>query len=97
MYNRNQALATNTNFLGQNITKFNNLQFGGSMGGALVKDRLHYFVAYDRQQVAEPFSTLQVETNADWARVQGTAEGDLTTPTTADTTAPSGADARKEA
>ena len=70
VYNRNQALATNTNFLGQNITKFNNLQFGGSMGGALVKDRLHYFVAYDRQQVAEPFSTLQVETNADWARLQ---------------------------
>jgi hypothetical protein len=70
VYNRNQALGTNTNFLGQNITKFDNLQFGGSMGGALVKDRLHYFVAYDRQQVAEPFSTLQVDNNADWARLQ---------------------------
>lgn len=70
VYNRNQALGTNTNFLGQNITKFDNLQFGGSMGGAIVKDKLHYFVAYDRQQVAEPFSTLQVENNADWARLQ---------------------------
>ncbi len=70
VYNRNQALTTNTNFLGQNVTKFDNLQFGGSMGGALVKDKLHYFVAYDRQQVAEPFSTLQVDNNADWARLQ---------------------------
>ena len=70
VYNRNQALTTNTNFLGQNVTKFDNLQFGGSMGGAIVKDKLHYFVAYDRQQVAEPFSTLQVENNADWARLQ---------------------------
>ena len=70
VYNRNQALGTNTNFLGQNITKFDNLQFGGSVGGALVKDRLHYFVAYDRQQVAEPFSTLQVDNNADWSRLQ---------------------------
>jgi hypothetical protein len=27
-------------------------------------------VAYDRQQVAEPFSTLQVDNAADWARLQ---------------------------
>ncbi len=70
VYNRNQDFTTKTNFLGQNITKFDNLQFGGALGGALVKDKLHYFVAYDRQQVAEPFSTLQVENNADWARLQ---------------------------
>ena len=69
-YNRNQAFTTNTNFLGQQITKFENWQFGGAAGGALRKDKLHYFVAYDRQQVAEPFSTLQVENNNDWARLQ---------------------------
>ncbi len=69
-YNRNQNLTTNTNFLGQPITTFENWQFGGSLSGALVKDKLHYFVAYDRQQVAEPFSTLQVETPADWSRLQ---------------------------
>ncbi len=69
-YNRNQNLTTNTNFLGQPITTFENWQFGGSLGGAIVKDRLHYFVAYDRQQVAEPFSTLQVDNAADWARLQ---------------------------
>jgi Carboxypeptidase regulatory-like domain len=69
-YNRNQALTTNTNFLGQRITNFENWQFGGAMGGAIKKDKLHYFVAYDRQQVAEPFATLQVENAADWTRLQ---------------------------
>jgi len=69
-YNRNQNFTTRTNFLGQNVTKFDNLQFGGSLGGALVKDKLHYFVAYDRQSVGEPFSTLQVDNAADWSRLQ---------------------------
>ncbi|MBU6366287.1 MAG: carboxypeptidase regulatory-like domain-containing protein [Gemmatimonadetes bacterium] len=69
-YNRNQAFTTKTNFLGQPITKFENWQFGGALGGAIRTDRLHYFIAYDRQQVAEPFSTLQVDNPADWARLQ---------------------------
>ncbi|HYW31296.1 MAG TPA: carboxypeptidase regulatory-like domain-containing protein [Gemmatimonas sp.] len=69
-YNRNQAFTTNTNFLNQRITTFDNWQFGGALGGALKKDKLHYFVAYDRQQVAEPFSTLQVDNAADWSRLQ---------------------------
>jgi hypothetical protein len=69
-YNRNQAFTTPTNFLGQRITKFENWQFGGAAGGAIRKDKLHYFVAYDRQQVAEPFSTLQVDNAADWSRLQ---------------------------
>ncbi|MFY7921876.1 MAG: carboxypeptidase regulatory-like domain-containing protein [Gemmatimonas sp.] len=70
LYNRNQALTTNTNFLGQPITTFENWQFGGAVGGAIKQDRLHYFLAYDRQQVAEPFSTLQVDNAADWSRLQ---------------------------
>lgn len=70
VYNRNQKFTTKTNFLGQNVTKFDNLQFGGSMGGALIQDKLHYFIAYDRQSVAEPFSTLQVDNAADWSRLQ---------------------------
>jgi hypothetical protein len=69
-YNRNQAFTTRTNFLGQPITTFDNWQFGGAMGGAIRKDKLHYFVAYDRQQVAEPFTAMLVESQADWARTQ---------------------------
>ena len=69
-YNRNQSLAANTNFLNQNVAEFSNSQFGGSLSGPIIKDKLHYVVAYDRQQVAEPFFTLDVTNNADWSRLQ---------------------------
>ena len=69
-YNRNQNLAANTNFLNQNVAEFSNWQFGGSLSGPIIKDKLHYVVSYDRQQVAEPFFTLDVTNNADWSRLQ---------------------------
>jgi hypothetical protein len=69
-YNRNQALTTNTNFLGQPIVDFANWQWGGSISGPIVKDKLHYVVAYDRQDVNEPFFALDVANQADWARLQ---------------------------
>jgi hypothetical protein len=70
VYNRNQALTTRTNFLGQPITDFSNWQWGGTLSGPIIKDKLHYTVAYDRQDVTEPFVALSVENEADWARLQ---------------------------
>ncbi len=69
-YNRNQGLAANTNFLNQNVAEFSNWQVGGSISGPLVKDKLHYVVAFDRQNVNEPFFTLDVANQADWSRLQ---------------------------
>ncbi|MCU0648620.1 MAG: carboxypeptidase regulatory-like domain-containing protein [Gemmatimonadaceae bacterium] len=69
-YNRNQALTTNTNFLGQPIVDFTNWQWGGSISGPIIKDKLHYVVAYDRQDVNEPFFALDVANQADWSRLQ---------------------------
>ncbi|HYW52247.1 MAG TPA: carboxypeptidase regulatory-like domain-containing protein, partial [Gemmatimonadaceae bacterium] len=69
-YNRNQSLAASTNFLNQNVAQFSNWQLGGSIAGPIIKDKLHYIVAYDRQQVSEPFFTLDVATPADWNRLQ---------------------------
>jgi hypothetical protein len=69
-YNRNQALTTNTNFLGQPVVDFANWQWGGSVSGPILKDKLHYVVAYDRQDVNEPFFALDVANQADWARLQ---------------------------
>jgi hypothetical protein len=40
-------------------------QFGGSLGGAIVKDKLHYFVAYDRQETDEPFQTMDIRNEFD--------------------------------
>lgn len=69
-YNRNQELAASTNFLDQNVAEFSNWQMGGSISGPIVKDKLHYVVAFDRQNVNEPFFTLDVANQADWSRLQ---------------------------
>ncbi len=69
-YNRNQALTSNTNFLGQANTDFSNWQWGGTLAGPIIKDKLHYTVAFDRQDVTEPFVALDVASDADWARLQ---------------------------
>jgi hypothetical protein len=69
-YNRNQGLAASTNFLNQNVAQFSNWQMGGSIAGPIIKDKLHYVLAYDRQSVSEPFFTLDVANQADWARLQ---------------------------
>ena len=69
-YNRNESFAARTNFLNQNVSQFSNWQLGGSIAGPIIKDKLHYVVAYDRQAVTEPFFTLDVTTPADWSRLQ---------------------------
>ena len=69
-YNRNKNLAASTNFLNQPVNDFTNWQWGGSISGPIIKDRLHYVVAFDRQDVSEPFFALDVANNADWSRLQ---------------------------
>ena len=66
-YHRNEQLAGATDFLGrgralraQQIT-----QWGGSLGGPIVRDKLHYFVAYDQQNQQEPYFVLDLRTPQD--------------------------------
>src|SRR5258708_11106830 len=51
-FNRNDALAANTPFApaGSAKPKLKNNQFGGSIGGAIVRDKLFYFLTYERQK-----------------------------------------------
>lgn len=70
LYNRNQALTTRTNFLGQPITDFSTYQWGGTLAGPIIKDKLHYTVAFDRQDLTEPFVALNVANEGDWSRLQ---------------------------
>jgi hypothetical protein len=66
-FHRNADLTT-TNFQGIAPLDFRNTQWGGSIGGPVLRDRLHYFVAFDRQDLSEPFQTMDVRTAADEAQ-----------------------------
>src|SRR5260370_38188647 len=52
-FNRNDALAVNTPFApaGSPKPKLKNNQFGTSIGGPIVKDKLFYFLTYERQKL----------------------------------------------
>jgi Carboxypeptidase regulatory-like domain len=55
-YGRDDRLAAEEDFLGRGraVRDFGVLQWGGSVGGPLVRDRLHLFAAFDRQDSREP-------------------------------------------
>jgi hypothetical protein len=66
-YFRNQALAASEDFTGRgrDLRQQRIAQWGGSMGGPIIKDKLHYFVAFDRQDQQEPYFVLDLRTPQD--------------------------------
>jgi Carboxypeptidase regulatory-like domain len=67
-FNRNDALAANTPFApaGSAKPKLKNNQFGGSLGGAIVRDKLFYFITYERQKFIVGNGTSATEPSAAW-------------------------------
>ncbi|HEX2718837.1 MAG TPA: TonB-dependent receptor [Gemmatimonadaceae bacterium] len=51
---------TGNDFLGAKPTNFSKEQYGFSIGGPIVKDRAHFFVALDRQTAADPKAIFDV-------------------------------------
>ncbi|TAE24980.1 MAG: TonB-dependent receptor [Cytophagales bacterium] len=47
------------------IVDFKRFQYGFSLGGPIIKDKLHYFVALDRQTESAPFYIADIRTDAD--------------------------------
>ena len=47
------------------VSDFSRLQYGFSLGGPIIKDKLHYFVALDRQTESAPFYIADIRSNAD--------------------------------
>ncbi|QJR34280.1 carboxypeptidase-like regulatory domain-containing protein [Gemmatimonas groenlandica] len=61
---RNEHLAASTDFQGRSraARTAQTLQTALSLGGPLVRDRAHYFLAYERQDASEPLTTGDVST-----------------------------------
>ena len=78
-YRRGSALSAAEDFQGRSRDerRFSVTQWGGSAGGPIVRDRLHYFVAFDRQDSREPLFVGQLRTSAD-ERALGIARDSLT-------------------
>lgn len=67
-FNRNDALAANTPFApsGSPKPKLKNNQFGGSVGGPVIKDKLFFFMTYERQKLIVGNGTGATEPSGAW-------------------------------
>jgi hypothetical protein len=63
-YNRNEAFTTR-DFTGRAPTDFTNTQWGASIAGPILKDRLHFYAVFDRQDLTEPYFVSDVRTEQD--------------------------------
>ena len=65
-YFRSDALASKNDIRGNKRTQnFSNYQYGFSLGGPIVKDKLHFFTAFDREDASAPFYIADIRTDAD--------------------------------
>ncbi len=65
VYHRNDALSSQKDIRGNPREQdFYNYQWGFSLGGPLIKDKLHFFVAYDRQDEGEPVFIADINEGA---------------------------------
>ena len=70
-FNRNDALAARTPFApaGSAAPKLKNNQFGGSVGGPAVRNKLFYFLTYERQKFIIGNQTGATEPSAAWVNL----------------------------
>ncbi|SDA90799.1 Carboxypeptidase regulatory-like domain-containing protein [Algoriphagus alkaliphilus] len=68
-FNRADWLASNYDIRGNpRNNEFSIQQYGITLGGPIVKDKLHYFIAYDGQRDAQPLFIADLQTPEDEAR-----------------------------
>ena len=62
---------TGNDFLGRAPRNYLREQFGGSIGGPIIKDKLHFFLTFDRQTGNEPKPVLQTGADSGTIRAAG--------------------------
>ncbi|WP_299672054.1 TonB-dependent receptor [uncultured Polaribacter sp.] len=69
-YHRADALQSKYNIQGEERTAdFYNSQYGFSLGGPIVKDKLHFFAVYERQDAGEPLNIADIQSEDDENRL----------------------------
>jgi hypothetical protein len=70
VYHRNDGLASQLDIRGNDRDQdFYNYQWGFSLGGPIIKDKLHFFVTFDRQDAGEPVFIADINNAADESRL----------------------------
>lgn len=78
-YYRSDALSSHYDIRGnKRVQKFTNNQRGFSLGGPIIKNKLHFFTAFDREDASAPFFIADIQTDAD-AIAQRISKGALDT------------------
>ncbi|MBL0212207.1 MAG: carboxypeptidase regulatory-like domain-containing protein [Holophagaceae bacterium] len=65
-YNRPQSLVAKDHQTGKEVSDFKTIQYGGSVGGPIIKDKLFYFVAFDTQKESRPADFFWHNTSFDF-------------------------------
>lgn len=69
VYGWNDALASKYDIRGvQRTQDFSTFQWGFSLGGPIIKNKLHYFAAFDRQDQSSPLIIADIQSPEDEAR-----------------------------
>ena len=74
-YSRADWMSSNYDIRGnKNTNEFATNQFGFSLGGPIIKDKVHFFVAWDHQQDSRPLIIADIQSPADENRFNVTTE-----------------------
>jgi len=70
VYHRNDNLQSDLDIRGENrVADFDNTQYGFSLGGPIIKDKLHFFTVYEQQDATDPIFIADIRSDADEDRL----------------------------